>query len=337
MNKLLTISIAAYNVENYIIKTLDSLCSSKYIDLIEIVIVNDGSKDRTNELCKDYAIKYPQSIIYIDKENGGHGSTINSSIKVASGKFYRVIDGDDWVDTEVFDKFLDKLMGLNTDIVLNDYVTVAPNKSILVKPFSSLESLKKYELQNIKDIGNITLHTLTVLTETIRKSNIQITENCYYVDIEYIYFAMVKSNTLTYIDLPVYCYRVGNINQSISKISLIKNIDMQVKVCKSLAQKYKSITEVEGIGVNKIRMIFNRIKRSFGSVERTYLLIGNFKQAKNNIKNFEQEIYEISNRLYDEIGGSVFFRVIRFGDYLFVPLVGAIYRAYCVIKHEAYK
>ena len=98
MGKLLTISIAAYNVEKFIKKTLDSLIVDS--DELEVLIVNDGSKDETLKIAKEYEIKYPNIFRAIDKENGGYGSTINTGIIEATGKFFKQLDGDDWFETE---------------------------------------------------------------------------------------------------------------------------------------------------------------------------------------------------------------------------------------------
>ena len=122
MEKILTISIAAYNVENFITKTLDSfICDEKMMKLFEVIIVNDGSKDNTNLISKRYADKYPDTFILLDKENGGYGSTINSSLAIARGKYYKLVDGDDWVDNAQFAEFVIRLENESADIVLTKY------------------------------------------------------------------------------------------------------------------------------------------------------------------------------------------------------------------------
>lgn len=118
-DKLLNISVAAYNVEATIEQCLDSFIQSKYLNSFEVLVVNDGSKDDTSRIVSQYVEKYPGTIRLIDKENGGHGSTINAAVKNALGKYFKVVDGDDWVDTEAFDRFLEFLEGTDVDLVLN--------------------------------------------------------------------------------------------------------------------------------------------------------------------------------------------------------------------------
>ena len=100
MEKLLTISVAAYNVEAYLDQLMASVIASGVLDAIEVLIVSDGSTDRTAEIARGYEAQYPASVRLIEKPNGGHGSTINRGIREAKGKFFRALDGDDWVCPE---------------------------------------------------------------------------------------------------------------------------------------------------------------------------------------------------------------------------------------------
>ena len=76
------------------------MINSKEFSKLDIIVVNDGSTDQTVEITNKYVEKYKQSIRLINKENGGHGSTINTSIKHAKGKYYKILDSDDWVNSE---------------------------------------------------------------------------------------------------------------------------------------------------------------------------------------------------------------------------------------------
>lgn len=127
MSKLLTISIAAYNVEKTIEECLDSFLPCKHLDDLEILVINDGSHDRTVEIVSEYEKKYPGIIKLVNKENGGHGSTINKSLSIATGKFFKVIDGDDWVNPDELDKLCDWLKKTDADLVINGFKWCYPN------------------------------------------------------------------------------------------------------------------------------------------------------------------------------------------------------------------
>lgn len=131
MYKILTITIPSYNTSQYIDSCLPTFLSNKKIlKDIEILIINDGSKDDTLVKAKYYENKYPETIKVVDKENGGHGSTINSGIKLASGKYFKIVDGDDWVDNNNFTNLVQQLKKIDTDMVVNPYVEYNERKKV---------------------------------------------------------------------------------------------------------------------------------------------------------------------------------------------------------------
>ena len=133
--KLLTISIAAYNAEEYLANCLESLVKSKFLNEIEIIVVNDGSKDNTKDIGEEYARKYPYSICVINKENGGYGSTIEASLSRATGKYFKLLDSDDYFSTEGLDALISKLAESEADTVITKTVVFRDGKH-QVRPFS---------------------------------------------------------------------------------------------------------------------------------------------------------------------------------------------------------
>ena len=123
---VLSVIIPSYNVEKYIKSTVFSILNQPYAEKLEILIVNDGSKDNTLKIGKDLealtSIGKRSIVKVIDKENGGHGSTINVGIQKAKGKYVKIIDGDDTVDSQEFGKLIEILETENSDIVLTNYV-----------------------------------------------------------------------------------------------------------------------------------------------------------------------------------------------------------------------
>lgn len=91
---MLSVVIPVYNVEAYLDKCIGSVVNQTYKDL-EIIIVNDGSKDNSGELCKKWA-SYDERIIYIEKNNEGSGKTRNLGIEKATGEYITFLDSDDW-------------------------------------------------------------------------------------------------------------------------------------------------------------------------------------------------------------------------------------------------
>ena len=121
MEKLLTIVVPAYNVEKYIKNCLDSFIDLSVLRSLEILIVDDGSTDSTASLAHTYEQKYPYSFKVLSKENGGHGSTINYAIPRATGKYFKVVDGDDWLDKSLLPQFVQLLKHTHSDVISNDF------------------------------------------------------------------------------------------------------------------------------------------------------------------------------------------------------------------------
>lgn len=243
MNKspILTIAIPAYNVELYLEDTISSITSSKYISDIEVIIVNDGSSDHTSEIAEKIALEH-NSVKVINKPNGGHGSAINAGLKSATGKYFRLLDGDDWFDTIELDSYIERLKQETSDLVLTDYVEcfIKSNTSRPVTFYSNLKEFTTYQIDDIdfQEWGPM-LPTTTIKTELLRKLNFHIDEKCYYVDQEYNMACYFCAKTVTYYPSMIYHYRLERDGQSMEKSSLIKNVTSHEKVCARLLAEYQ--------------------------------------------------------------------------------------------------
>ena len=111
MEKILSISVAAYNVEQFIVQNIESFLGTSVSSKIEVLIIDDGSKDCTAQIVKEYEMKYPEIIKLIHQENSGPGSTVNNGIQHANGKYFRMVDGDDWVNTNDLENYIHFLYG----------------------------------------------------------------------------------------------------------------------------------------------------------------------------------------------------------------------------------
>ena len=124
MEKLLTIVVPAYNMEKYLSYCLDSLCVNQ--DNLEVLVINDGSKDTTSDIAHQYMEQYPHIFRVIDKANGNYGSCVNRGLTEAKGKYIKILDADDSFDTENFKDFLAFLEKTDADLVLSDFAVVDP-------------------------------------------------------------------------------------------------------------------------------------------------------------------------------------------------------------------
>ena len=105
--KYLTFAIPCYNSAEYMSHAVESILIGG--EDVEILIVNDGSQDETLQIAKQYEEKYPDIVRVIDKENGGHGDAVNAGLRNATGKYFKVVDSDDWVDEQSLRKIMETL------------------------------------------------------------------------------------------------------------------------------------------------------------------------------------------------------------------------------------
>ncbi len=240
MDKILTFSVASYNIEKYMDKLMNSLLDARVLDDIEILIVNDGSKDNTLKMAKEYEKKYPNTVKAIDKPNGGHGSTINKGIELASGKYFRALDGDDWVDTDGLVELVNKLKTCDSDMVLckMKYCYEGTDKEAL-EGFDSIKTDYEYKFEDVcLNIGWMRYHVIIFKTEILQKHSIRLDEKIFYVDTEYDIYPIPYVDTIIYYDLVLYCYRIGYNEQSVSTSSRQKNITHSQTVTKNIVSFY---------------------------------------------------------------------------------------------------
>ena len=106
--KIITVTVPSYNAKDYLDRCLTSFITDceEINNKIEVLIVNDGSTDETERVASQYVQKHPEMFRLINKENGGHGSGINTGITNANGKYFKIVDADDWVNKEAFGKYV---------------------------------------------------------------------------------------------------------------------------------------------------------------------------------------------------------------------------------------
>ena len=230
MNKILTVSIAAYNVSGTIRECLDSFLESKYLDEIELLVINDGSSDETAKIVSAYEEQFPLIIKLINKSNGGHGSTINKSLSLADGKYFKIVDGDDWVDVKELDKLIFFLYNTDADLVINDLMNVYPDYNKRESFQLDRQLHKTYLFENIIPKENLektifSMHSITILTQCLKDINMHIREKCFYADTEFIFFVGVSAQTIAFDDSCVYHYRLGVDGQSVSPQGIYKHIE----------------------------------------------------------------------------------------------------------------
>lgn len=237
--KLLSICIPSYKVECYLDRCLYSMITSGIADKLEIFVVNDGSPDSSREIGLAYQNHYPGIVHLIDKENGGHGSTINAAISAATGLYFRVVDGDDWVDGKSLAKLLNNITQKEAfaDLISSNYYQVFCESGELV-PWTKKAAFEDYRLYDFSSTDfsteYFTIHSIMIKTDILKKAEFKIQEHTFYVDVEYGLFPIPYVDTVMFAPEYVYRYAVGNAEQSINPENFVKRYDHHDRVIRRM-------------------------------------------------------------------------------------------------------
>ena len=255
MSKLLTIVVPVYKVEPYINKCLDSCLIYKsngqgekvldddLMNQLEVIIVNDGTPDRSAEMSREYAKRYPQTFRQIDKENGGHGSAWNVGMKEATGKYLRFLDSDDWLTN--LDRLMLDLQHCEADVVLNPFevcsltdeniVIPAPDISGAQKPCDGSHSYpitKEIWMDFSHKYSNVNFWGVTYKTEILKPLWPLFAEKVMYDDYILTWAPLIYGRSCVSFDYVLYNYLVGRPGNSMT-------VSDQEKRARSYAKCFK--------------------------------------------------------------------------------------------------
>ena len=325
-DKLLTITVPVYNTEEYLPKCLDSLIIDEYMDILEVLIVIDGSPDNSLAIAQEYAQKYPSTFIVINKENGGHSSAINKGLELATGKYFKLLDSDDWFDKDSFKVFIEKLQGLDIDMVMTDYVVeyVSQNKQELVGLNISENTIYSIDQVDITKIQNfLAMHRIAYRTSLFTEVNFKLPEKTFYTDVLYAHLPFFKTNSFVYYKLPLYRYYVGREGQSMNLTNLFRNKTHLYLVFSILYKNY--LLYKDDMSVNKKEYFLNFIEK-YNLYIFGILLRQSYKIAEEDIKNrkifLKQEIIE--SDIYNSLKSKIILKTPFFLLKSFVTIINMV-------------
>lgn len=239
---LLTVGVPAYNAEKTLEKCLQSLVDHEKMDMMEILIVDDGSSDRTAEIADHFVCMFPDHIRLIRKKNGGHGSAVNQAIRYARGVYFKNVDSDDWVNSDELEKLLEKIEKEERceDVICNDYQEVdTETGGIRLRSGRGTGVYGKtyaFETVNIRDYM-FTIHSMTIRTSILKRlqeKSIRLQSHTFYVDCEYMLLPVPYVETFCFLPGVIYMYSRGNSEQSVARKNMIIRYDHHTRVVKRL-------------------------------------------------------------------------------------------------------
>ena len=278
-DKILSIIVPSYNMEAYLPKCLRSLIidDKELLQKIDVIVVNDGSKDCTSEIAHEFEARYPGVFRVIDKPNGHYGSCINAALPVAKGEYVKVLDADDSVETAAFEKLLRVICeelekgDSAADLIVSDYVSVDPDGKVLKRPKFGLQESSR-SLADIQDgWERLTHHAICYRTQNLLEMGYRQTEGCPYTDTEWIIEPMVTVRRLRYLPLVVSRYLVGRDGQTMDAKVLARSFQAILNITMGLVSRYAdkcTICEKEALGY------YSRQVRNMVSMSYSWGLIG---------------------------------------------------------------
>lgn len=236
--KLLTVAIPCYNSQDYMKHAVETALVGG--EDIEIIIVDDGSKDETAAIADELVKEYPSIIRAVHQENGGHGQAVNTGLKNAKGLYYKVLDSDDWLDRDALLKVMDLIRsfvedGVTVDMVLANYVYEKPSlhKHKIIRYTSAFPENQVFgwsDVKHFKISQNILMHSVIYRTKLLRECKLELPKHTFYVDNIFVYQPLPSVKRMYYLNVDLYRYFIGRDDQSVNEQVMIGRIDQQLKV-----------------------------------------------------------------------------------------------------------
>ena len=309
MEKLITFTVPCYNSAAYMRHCVDTLLTAG--ECAEIILVDDGStKDDTPAICDEYAQRFPTIVRAIHQENGGHGEGVNQGVRNATGKFFKVVDSDDWLSTTALAQVLEQLQefvnkGVELDLMLCNYVyehvednTQHPVRYTNVFPQNRLFSWK--HTRPFRPDQNILMHSVIYRTQVLRDSGVVLPKHTFYVDNIFVYQPLPYVKTMYYMNVDLYRYFIGREDQSVNEKVMITRVDQQLRVtrhminCQNLNDLAPDQRKLRGYMLNYLSMMM--------AISNIFLILDGSKEA--HIKK-----YELWRYLYKHVDKNIYRRI----------------------------
>ena len=301
--KLLSIIIPSYNMEAYLAQCVESVLRTPSLAALEIIIVNDGSKDRTLRVAQQYADRFTDTVRVIDKPNGNYGSTINAALAIAQGEYVKILDADDRFEGSLlagFIDFLQKVQGV--DMVVTPFVEVGARREHRVE--YNIYSRKVYEYGKVYDAEQIfgdgvirffMMHGVCYRTEMLRGMNYRQSEGISYTDQEWVFYPLFAVNTIAFADIALYRYNVAREGQTMDLKVQMRSLSQLMAVTESLAKYYVAHSQQVNTAT---RLIFlrNIVADRIRIIYRKYLLVMNDVEfAQSDFKSVNARLMQLAS------------------------------------------
>jgi glycosyltransferase involved in cell wall biosynthesis len=248
MSKLLSIIIPTYNMEAYLARCLDSLLASPECGQLDILVVNDGSKDRSLEIARQYEAAHLGVVRVVDKSNGNYGSTINAALPIAAGRYVKILDADDTFDTDALTEYLRQLKTLEADLVVCHFTNFGRNGQREVIKYNTM-SREVYDYGRVYDADEVLgggyirfflMHAIAYRTDLLRSIGYRQTEGISYTDTEWACYPVFYVRTIVFLNVNLYLYNNDREGQTMDPKVLLKSVSQLDKVTEQMFAYYEA-------------------------------------------------------------------------------------------------
>ena len=240
--KLLTFAVPCYNSQAYMEHCVETLLEGG--DDVEIILVDDGSKDDTGAIADRYAAQYPDIVRVVHQENGGHGEGVNQGLRRAQGLYYKVVDSDDWADVDALRKVIAKLrefsqMEQPVDMLVCNYVYEhVEDQTQKVMRYTNVFPQNRVftwdEIGRFRPSQYLLMHSVFYRTQLLRGCGLELPKHTFYVDNIFVYQPLPFVKSMYYMDLDLYRYFIGRADQSVNESVMVKRVDQQLRVTRHM-------------------------------------------------------------------------------------------------------
>jgi len=328
--KLITFGVPCYNSEGYMRHCLDTILKAK--EDIEIVIINDGSKDNTLKIAKEYEKKYKGIIKVVDQENQGHGEGVNQGLKNATGLYYKVVDSDDWVDEKALKKLIKQIKKMQkednlVDMFIVNYVYEKEGEQKVIDYKSVFPQDKVFTWNDVgkfKLDQNILMHSVVYKTDVLKNSGVKLPKHTFYVDNIFVYYPLPCIKTMYYMDIDFYRYFIGRSDQSVNEKVMVKRINQQLFVTKEMTNFFDPYSfEKENPKLTKYLVHYLSMMYSI------CLILAALSKDKQIKKDLFNDLKKSNLRLYKHIKYKSLATITRLPRFILIPgyrIVRKIYK-----------
>lgn len=247
--KLLSMIIPAYNSEAFLADCIESMLEASVLKQLEIIVVNDGSTDSTGDIAREYCRRYPDTVRLLQQENRGHGGALNTGIGAASGRYFKVVDSDDTLETANLPEFVSRLEALDADVILSPHRTYDistgkwkdyPLESRFMAPVQPLSAV----LDSWQAFAAaMSIRGITYRTDFYRQYAQPLPEHVFYEDFTYATYPCCHVSSVAVVPVFLYRYRIGDKHQSVADANQLRQIHHIEQVLMDMLRRYDSLTE----------------------------------------------------------------------------------------------